>query len=140
MSRTKTLTKLKRFLHQKDFKNTILASFRLIAELEEILFHDNSIIYNQLLSAVCMLILVILGKREQQYILGILCKVGSGEVFSCVVTESFLPEMNCNSGKVNTCEESSWMICKKSCSYIQWVLNLCQRSSTIRLKKRKINK
>lgn len=46
MSRTKTLTKLKRFLHQKDFKNTILASFRLIVELEEILFHANSIIYN----------------------------------------------------------------------------------------------
>lgn len=54
-----------------------------------------------------MLILAILGKREEQYILGILCKVGSGEVLSWGVTESFLLEMNSNSGKVNTHEESS---------------------------------
>lgn len=53
-------------------------------------------------------------------------------MLSYVVTESFFPEMDWNSGSMNVCEVSLEWFVKNLVLTIHQVLNLCQMSISVR--------
>ena len=58
-------------------------------------------------------------------------------MLSCVVTESFLHEIDCNSGRVSTRVDSLESFVKNPVLTIQQVSNLYQNTISVRLKKKK---